>query len=205
MPGSGRSPAQIDAEIARLQEGMRRARAAAEAVDPKKDDEPLRDEAVYHDAVAEVARATRTLVDYEVRIPAYQEEYRQYQGARLCRRSGGVLAAVSAGLCFAALPGKISLWWLALLGPLLLAGLWALPGARRRAANLEFHPRIGAGMFALSALVSMICSIRLVTAWAAPIAAIAAWVGLRAFGALSPDPPSGPGLAPAADPTRASR
>ncbi|HEV2638118.1 MAG TPA: hypothetical protein VGX23_23415 [Actinocrinis sp.] len=205
MPGSGRSPAQIDADIARLQEGMRRARTVAEAADLRGDDVPLRDEEAYHDAVADVARATRALVDYESRIPQLQEEYRQFLGARLCRRAGGLLAAVSAGLCFAVLPGGIGVWWLALLGPLLLTGLWALPGARRRAADTEFHPRIGAAAFAVAAIVAGICSTGAVTPWVTPVAPLAAWIGLRAFAAPAPTMPPPQELAATVEYSRADR
>ena len=186
MPGSGRSPAQIDADVARFQEGIRQARAAARAAGPAREGQAPRNPAEYHEAVAEVARATRGLVDYEEQIPAYQRQYREEAAVRVYRRSGGLLAAVSAVLCLAVLPGLIDGWWLVLLGPLLLAGLAELPGARRRAADLRTRPRVGAGLFALAALIAVLCSFGAISPWAAALAPIAAVAGLRAFGTLLP-------------------
>lgn len=186
MPGSGRSPAQIDADVARFQEGIRRARAAARAAGPARDGQPPRNPAEYHEAVAEVARVTRGLVDYEAQIQTYQSQYRETSAVQLCRRSGGLLAAVSAVLCLAVLPGLIDAWWLIMLAPLLLAGLGELPRARKRAADLRTRPRVGAGLFALASLVAVLCSLGAISAWAAPLAPLAAIIGLRAFGTLLP-------------------
>jgi hypothetical protein len=183
MRESGRSPAQIDADVAALQEQIRRARAAAagSAGDSRDTD----DAAQFHSAVVQVALATRLLVDYEGRIPAYQEQYRRFVDARTIRWSGALLALVAAELCLAVVPGRAPVWWLGLLAALVLAGLWAVPGADRRAAGLGPRPRVGAFLFGLAAVLAALCVLGLVTAWAAPAALCAAGVGLRAFGAAS--------------------
>lgn len=182
MRESGRSPAQIDADVAGLQEQIRRARAAA--ADPAGGGRDTGDTAQFHSAVAQVAIATRLLVDYEGRIPAYQEQYRRFVDARTIRWSGTLLALASAGLCLAVVPGKAPVWWLGLLAPLVLAGLWAVPGADRRAAGLGPRPRVGAGLFGLAVVLAALCVLGVVTAWAAPAALCAAGVGLRAFGTM---------------------
>ena len=182
MAQNGRSPAQIDSDVARLQEGIRRARASAGAAGGVG---PSREGAVYQDAITDVAHATRELVEYEERIPDYEREYRQYVGARLTRWAGGVLAGLCVALALAVLPGAVRAPWLFLCGPLFLAGVIVLPGARSRAADPRFRPRLGAWLFAIAAIVAGLCCGGAVPPWASPIALVAAWLGLRSFGVVT--------------------
>jgi|SRR5581483_3186223 len=184
MAHNGRSPAQIDADVARLQEGIRRARASAAAA---ADVGASGDGGEQQDAVAEVARVTRELVDYEERIPEYEREYRRYVGARVTRWAGGLLAALCAAFALAVVPGIVRAPWLALCGPLFLVGLCVIPGARGRAADVRFRPRVGALLFAIAAVAVGLCCSGAVPPWVCPVALVAAWLGLRAFGVAAPD------------------
>jgi hypothetical protein len=170
-----------------LQEGIRRARASAGAAGGVG---PSKEGAAYQDAIADVARATRELVDYEDQIPDYEREYRQHVGARLTRWAGGVLAGLCAALALAILPGAVQAPWLFLSGPLFLAGVMVLPGARSRAADVRSRPRLGAWLFAIAAVVAVLCCGGAVPAWTSPVALVAAWLGLRAFGVVTPATPA---------------
>jgi hypothetical protein len=183
-PGIGRSPAQVDADVAGLQEGIRRARATFEAARPaatRMGTPRPQDEAAYREAVAQVTYATRALVDYEARIPQLLDEHRQHVGARILRWSGGLLAAESAALGIAAAVGAIAGWWLIPAATLVVVGLIPVPSARRRASDSGFRPRIGAFLFGVAGLALAVGSLGGVTPWAVLAAPLAAWVGLRAF------------------------
>jgi hypothetical protein len=178
----GRSPAEIDADVGRLQEGIRRAATAVEAVDRTGGGLHRED---YHEAVTAVTRATRDLVDYEAAIPENERRYRIHIAARTARRAAVGLIAVAAALCAACATGALTLWWIALAVPLLFGGIAAVPGTAARAAVPGFRPRLGAGMFALAAGVAVLAGAHVLTGWASPLALPAAVVGLWAFGVLS--------------------
>jgi hypothetical protein len=187
-PRDGRSPAQIDADVARLQEGIRRAKAAVgDAAD--------RLGAEHQGALAELARATRALVDYEARIPLFERDRRRYVGARTARWAAASLVAVTAFLCLALVLRWCSAWWIILIVPLLFAGLWALAGAGHRAARGGFRPRLGAGLFAAAAVITALCCADVMTGWSSPLALLAALGGLHSFRLLAPGelPPSAGG------------
>jgi hypothetical protein len=179
----GRSPAEIDADVERLQEGIRRAATAVEAADPETADPEAGglDRAEHHEAVAAVSRATRELVDYEAQIPESERRYRIHVAARTARRACLGLIVVSALMCTLSAVGVVSLWWIALAAPLLFGGIAAVPGTAARAARSGFRPRLGAGLFAFAAVVAVLTSAHVLTAWTSPLSALAVAVGLWAF------------------------
>lgn len=181
MTDRGRSPAEIDEEISRLQEGIRRAAAAVDTASP----EGTREErAEYHAAVAEVSRATRALVDFEAGIPDLAWRHRIRVAVRTARRACGGLLAVSAGVCAAGAAGLVSLWWLGLAVPLLVGALTALPVLPARAAEPGFRPRTGAVAFGAAAVALLLGCTHLVPAWPSLVSLAAAAVGLVAFRVL---------------------
>jgi hypothetical protein len=175
----GRSPAEIDADVARLQEGIRRAATAVEAADPEGGG---LHRAEYHEAVAAVSRATRELVDYEAQIPEIERRYRIHVAARTARWAYLGLIVVGVALSALSTAGVRTLWWIALAAPLLFSGIAAVPGSAARAAGPGFRARLGAGMFALAAGVAVLTSTHVLTGWASPVSLLAALVGLWAFG-----------------------
>ncbi|WP_194908280.1 hypothetical protein [Catenulispora rubra] len=178
LPDRGRSPAEIDADVQHLQEGIRRAATAVEAADP---DGPGPNREDYHEAVAAVTRATRDLVDYEAHIPELERRHRIHLAVRTARRAYAGVIAVGAGLCAVGAAGVVTLWWIALAVPLLFGGIAAVPGTAARAAGPGFRPRVGAGMFALAAGVAVLTCAHVLTGWASPVAPLAVVVGLWAF------------------------
>jgi hypothetical protein len=177
----GRSPAEIDAEISRLQEGIRRAASAVDAAAP---DGTGEERAGYHAAVAEVSRATRALVDFEARIPDLAARHRIRLAVRIARRACGGLLAVSAGVCAAAAAGAVSLWWLGLAAPLLVGALTTLPLLPVRATDARFRPRTGAVSFGVAAVALVLGCTQVVSAWLSSLSLVAAGVGLAAFRVL---------------------
>lgn len=178
----GRSPAEIDADVERLQEGIRRAAIAVEAAEPEGGS--LHREH-YYEAVAAVTRATRDLVDYESRIPEIERRYRIHLAIRTARWSDIGLLAVAALLCVLSATGLVTLWWIVLAVPLLFGGIAAVPGTAVRAASPGFRPRLGAGMFALAAAVAVLTCAHVLTGWVSPLSPLAVAVGLWAFRVLA--------------------
>lgn len=179
-----RTPAQIEAEVARLQTAITRARERAVefAVTEIAEAGPRGD--AYREAVARVTAATRSLVDFEADIPVLEEGYRRHVGARTMRWAGGLLAIEGlAGAAFAGL-NALAFWWLFPAIALAAAGLVVLPGAERRAADLRLRPRLGALCFAFAGAFSVVCVTKLIPAPAVLPAFAGAWLGLRAFRVL---------------------
>lgn len=194
MPGAqyGNSPAQIDARVAELQVGIRRARAAAAAVRPAGPGGPGdQGDAAYQDAVAAVARATRALVDYEAAIPRLEERHRRAADARLARRAAVGLVLVDIVIAVAAGLGSLPLWSLVPSAVLLVAGLAVLPGARIRAAEPGFRPMVGTIAFAVAAVGNIVCVLGVVPPYVELAALFFGWGGLRSFAVLG-GPMGGP-------------
>ncbi|HEU5334036.1 MAG TPA: hypothetical protein VFU73_14755 [Actinocrinis sp.] len=180
MPATGRSPARINADVAVLQNHVDRARVAATAAT---DDAPSGED-TYREAVAQVARATRELIDYEAQIPELLRLHRQDVDARITRWSGGLLAATCAVAGLVTFVQKYSGWWLVLLGSLLAAGLAVIPGAAQRVAERRVHPWAGAAMFAVAALVGVCCAAGVAKPWLALAALAATWLGMIQFAVI---------------------
>lgn len=185
MPAIGRSPARINADVAVLQNHVDRARVAAtSATEDAATENAPSDDAAYQEAVAQVARATRELIDYEAQIPELLRLHRQDVDARITRWSGGLLAATCTAAGLVAFVQRYSSWWLVLLGALLAAGLAVIPGAAQRVADHRAHPRAGAAMFTVAALVGVCCAAGIAKPWLALAAVAAAWLGMIQFAVI---------------------
>lgn len=187
----GSTPARIEAEVRRLQAEIRAAGERAAVLAPGQGGAGVRDGGDaddYRAAVGAVAVATRALVEYEAAIPALQEGHRQHISALITRWSGGLLAAVGAAGAVAAGCGALAFWWLFPAIALAAAGLLNTAGARRRAADPELHPRVGAACFAVAGVVAAVCAGRLLPTAAVLVAFVACWLGLYAFRLLGSAP-----------------
>lgn len=173
MTVSWRTPAQIDAEVARLQAEIRQARERAVDAGPGS--------AAYREAVGRVTAATRTLAEFEDVIPALQEGYRRRVGTRIMRWAGWLLTLEGVGGAVAAGAGVMPFWWLFPAVALAAAGLFALPGAGRRATDPALRPRLGALSFGFAGAFAVVCVTKLIPPAAVLVAFAAAWLGLRAF------------------------
>jgi hypothetical protein len=131
----------------------------------------------YVRAAASVLEATAELIEYEERLPVLVDEPRHRLSLATVRWAGVATTAVALVLALCIVPGWVSVWWLALLVPLLVVGL--------RMLRLPVHPpggphavqRTGALVVAASTPVTVLVVSRAVTAWAA-----AATVALVAAG-----------------------
>jgi hypothetical protein len=132
----------------------------------------------YVRAAAKVLEATAELIEYEGRLPLLIDEPRHRLSVAVVRWSGIATAAVAGLLALATVPGWISWWWLALLLPVLLAGL--------RMLWLPVHPpggphadqRIGAAVVAASSPVTVLATTGAVTPWAAAATVVMVTAGL---------------------------
>jgi hypothetical protein len=177
----GRSPVQIQDDLAQHQELIRRARESAEGLDV--------DSAQYRGAVDRLAQACRRLVDYEARIPRHQEAYRLWLRVLLARRAALALMVFCAVLALTAWPRWIGYGWLVPLIGMGLSASWVRLDAQGNAtatlrdAARGFRPEIGAPLFALAAVAVLLGAVGLVTAWLTlPLALLATWAGMVMFG-----------------------
>jgi len=187
------TPTRIEAEVRRLQAEIRAAGERAAVLAPGQDGAGVADDgaADYRAAIGAVAAATRALVEYEAAIPGLQEGHRQHISALITRWSGGVLASLGVVGGIAAGLGALAFWWLFPAIALAAAGLLNMAGARRRAADPELHPRVGAACFAVAGIVAAVCAGRLLPAAAVLVAFVACWLGLYAFRLLGSGPTTG--------------
>jgi hypothetical protein len=162
----------------------------------------------YARAAAAVLEATAELIEYEERLPVLVDEPRHRVSVNAVRWGGAGTAAVAALLALCVLPGWVSVWWLALLVPLVLVGLWLV--------RLPVHPpggphqqqRVGAVLVGASSPVTALAVSGLVPAWAA-VATVAMVGAGGAYLVRDPVPPPGAsrevaGAEPAADRRQAS-
>ena len=135
----------------------------------------------YVAAAAQVLEATAELIEYEQRLPLLVDEPRHRLSVAVVRWSGIATAAVAGVLALVTIPGWISWWWLALLVPVMLAGL--------RMPWLPVHPpggpharqRVGAAVVGASSPVTVLATTELVPPWAAVASAVLVGAGLASL------------------------
>ncbi|HWG28500.1 hypothetical protein [Actinospica sp.] len=175
------TPAGIEAEVRRLQAGIRQAGERAAVLAAPGPGSGDGDPAGYREAVGAVAVATRALVEYEAAIPRLQEGYHRHVSTLIARWSGGLLGLLGVAGGVAAALGVLPFWWLFPAIALAAAGLATLPGAARRAADPLIRPRLGACCYAVAGIVAVVCVCKALPPAAVLAAFGGCWVGLYAF------------------------
>ena len=132
----------------------------------------------YVTAAAQVLEATAELIEYEERLPLLIDEPRHRLSVAVVRWSGIATAAVAGVLALATIPGWISWWWLALLVPVLLAGLRMLWLPVHRAGGPHARQRVGAAVVGASSPVTALATTDLVPPWTAVASVVMVGAGL---------------------------
>ena len=117
----------------------------------------------YARAAAAVLEATAELIEYEERLPVLIDEPRHRLTTATVRWSGVVTAAVALVLGICVIPGWVSAWWLALLVPLLLVGLWLVWLPVHPPGGPHAEQRVGALLVGASSPVTVLVVSGLVT------------------------------------------
>ena len=132
----------------------------------------------YVKAAAQVLEATAELIEYEERLPLLIDEPRHRLSVAVVRWSGIATAAVAGLLALATIPGWISWWWLALLLPVLLAGLRMLWLPVHPAGGRHADQRLGAAVVGASSPVTVLATTGAVTPWVAVVTVVMVVAGL---------------------------
>jgi hypothetical protein len=132
----------------------------------------------YVKAAARVLEATAELIEYEERLPFLIDEPRHRLSVAVVRWSGIVTAAVAGLLALATIPGWISLWWLVLLLPVLLAGLRMLWLPVHPTGGPHERQRTGAAVVGASSPVTALAATGVVPPWVAAATVVMVVAGL---------------------------
>jgi hypothetical protein len=144
----------------------------------------------YVNAAAKVLEATAELIEYEQRLPFLIDEPRHRLSVTVVRWSGIATAAVAGLLALATIPGWISWWWLALLLPVLLAGLRMLWLPVHPAGGPHEQQRVGAAVVGASSPVTALVVTGAVPPWAAAATVVMLAAGLGYVVRETVPPPS---------------
>jgi hypothetical protein len=134
---------------------------------------PIRPGAEEYSAAADaVIEATRSLIDYEDRLPVLLDRAPRRLSLLIVRWSGVVTAALGVSLGTAAVAGWSSRWWLLMIVPVLAAAAILLqsPVPAPRGPHLVLRP--GAILIAFGALVAAVGSVARLPIWVAGLGMI---------------------------------